>query len=269
MQANPFRSVFVSDVHLGAPHSHAKAFGDFLESLNCEKLYLVGDIVDLWWIARRRACWRPAETRVINLLRLLPRRGIEVIYTPGNHDASMRSLIGHNIAGISVRSRIDVTLANGRRTLITHGDQFDRLVAFSGTQKAIGGYLYDCLLGVDATMNAVRNSLGLSRISLAHWIKRRNGQTQVYLNRYRAAAHEYARSKGFDGVICGHVHQPEIHFSKEVIYGNCGDWVENLTAIGEDARGDLVRLRWDKVAMSQQPQIALTGDILGSVTSLD
>ena len=254
----PVRSVFISDVHLGAPHAHAEELADFLQSLECEQVYLVGDIVDLWWVARRRACWRASETRVMNLLRLMPRKGIEVIYVPGNHDAALRALVGQQLAGIKVQSRAEHTLANGRRMLITHGDQFDRLVRFSGAQRALGSFLYDGLLDLDATMNGIRKRLGVQRFSLANWIKSRSGRTQIYIQRYEAAVLSYAQRKGFDGAICGHIHQPKLRLENGLIYANCGDWVENLTAVVEDAQGALMQIRWHGQPVVESAQCSVS-----------
>jgi UDP-2,3-diacylglucosamine pyrophosphatase LpxH len=254
----PLRSVFVSDVHLGAPYSHAEELAEFLSTLSCERLFLVGDIVDLWWLAHRKAKWHQAETRVIDLLRRMPRRGIEVIYIPGNHDAALRSLAGQFLAGIPVRHRAEHSLATGRRILVTHGDQFDRDVRFNVAQKALGGFLYDGLLDFDAIMNSIRKRVGMPRFSLAQWIKSRSGRTQIYIQRYENAVLQYAKNKGFDGAVCGHIHQPQLRALDNIVYANCGDWVENLTAIVEDAHGTLMQIRWRSQALveASEPNFA-------------
>lgn len=250
------RSVFISDVHLGAPHAHADELAALLTTLDCEKLYLVGDIVDLWWVARKRVCWTKSETRVLDLIRKLPKRGIEVIYIPGNHDCALRTVGGQLLAGIQVRSRTEHRLYSGRRLLITHGDQFNRYVRFDASQKALGEVIYDSLLSFDAFANAMRKRFGVRRFSLASWIKARNGKAQDYLNRFEAVAIDSSRSKGFDGAVCGHIHRVNLRESNGFVYANCGDWVENLTAIAEDTRGNLMQLKWADSAMHAAIQIA-------------
>jgi UDP-2,3-diacylglucosamine pyrophosphatase LpxH len=243
------RSVFISDVHLGAPHAHAEELASFLSNLDCERLYLVGDIVDLWWVSRRRATWNKAETRVLDLLRRMPKRGIEVIYIPGNHDAALRAIGGQLLAGVQVRAKAEHFCSNGQRLLITHGDQFDRHVRFCKVQKAVGGYLYDGLLDFDAYANALRKRFGMRRFSLANWIKARNGQAKDYLQRFESAVADSALQKGFDGAVCGHIHHAKLSRTENFTYANCGDWVENLTAIAEDHSGALIQLQWNPQAI--------------------
>ena len=243
------RSVFISDTHLGAPHAHAGELAVFLSTLACEKLYLVGDIVDLWWVARKRVCWTKNETRALDLLRKLPKRGIEVIYIPGNHDAALRTVGGQLLAGIQVQSRTEHLLLTGQRLLVTHGDQFDRYVRFDASQKALGEVIYDGLLSFDAFANAMRKRFGVRRFSLASWIKSRNSKAQQYLDRFEEVVINYARSKGFDGAVCGHIHRANLRESGGFAYANCGDWVENLTAIAEDEFGNLIQLKWTENTM--------------------
>lgn len=249
------RSVFISDVHLGAPHAHAGELAVFLATLDCERLYLVGDIVDLWWVARKRVCWTMSETRVLDLIRKLPKRGIEVIYIPGNHDCALRTVGGQLLAGIQVRSRAEHRLYSGRRLLITHGDQFDRYVRFDASQKALGELIYDGLLSFDAFANAMRKRFGVRRFSLASWIKARNGKAQDYLQRFEEVVISSSRAKGFDDAVCGHIHRANLRESNGFVYANCGDWVENLTAIAEDMRGNLIQFKWADDAMHAAVQI--------------
>jgi UDP-2,3-diacylglucosamine pyrophosphatase LpxH len=238
------RSLFLSDLHLGAPHAHARELADFLESIECEKIYLVGDIVDLWWVSKRKACWGRSETRVLEILRQLNRRGVSITYLPGNHDAPMRAVGGEYLAGIKVQRRAVHQLPDGRSLLVTHGDQFDRDVRFSRLQKALGAQIYDTMLSLDATANAVRAWFGWRRFSLAGWIKRRNGKANEYVARYEQAAMNHAVNSGLDGIICGHIHQPRLQETNGKVYANCGDWVENLTAIAEDMDGQLLQMAW-------------------------
>ena len=136
------RAVFVSDVHLGSKHCHAAQFADFLETLHCRQLYLVGDIVDLWWMAQKRATWNSAHNRVVEALHALRRRGTELIYIPGNHDRPIRRFCGLVLPAMQVRRRAIHVTADGRRLLVTHGDDYDAVTHFGGLQERFGDWLY-------------------------------------------------------------------------------------------------------------------------------
>lgn len=233
------RAVFISDVHLGSKHCHAAELADFLGALRCDRLYLVGDIVDLWWMSRRRAVWTSAQQRVFEALHALARAGTELVYVPGNHDRSARCFCGLVLPRMQVRRRTIHTTADGRRLLITHGDDYDGVTHFGGLQEQFGDWLYYRILTGNQWVNRVRRRFGLGYWSLAEFIKRRSGAAERYIARFVQAGLDDARRRGLDGVLCGHIHRAALFERDGCVYANDGDWVESLTALVEDADGTL------------------------------
>lgn len=174
------RAVFISDVHLGTKHCHAAELADFLDGLRCERLYLVGDIVDLWWIARRRTRWNGAHARVIEALHALHQRGTVLIYVPGNHDRPVRRLCGLMVPGMRVRRRAIHETADGRRLLVTHGDDYDNVTQFGGLQERLGDWIYYRILSCDRLLNLARRRLGQRHWSLLSFVKRQSGAAERY-----------------------------------------------------------------------------------------
>ncbi|MEP6907080.1 MAG: UDP-2,3-diacylglucosamine diphosphatase [Pseudoxanthomonas sp.] len=236
------RAVFVSDVHLGSKHCHAAEFADFLETLNCARLYLVGDIVDLWWMAQKRAHWQSAHNRVIEALHALSRRGTELIYIPGNHDRPIRKFCGLMLPAMQVRRRAIHVTADGRRLLVTHGDDYDAITHFGGLQERFGDWLYYRILTGNQIVNGLRRKIGLRYWSLSDYLKQRSGAAERYIERYVQAGLDDARCRGLDGIICGHIHRAALIERDGLVYANDGDWVESLTALSEEADGSLCLL---------------------------
>lgn len=233
------RAVFVSDVHLGAKHCHAAELADFLGNLRCDRLYLVGDIVDLWWMSQRRATWGAAQYRVVEALHALARAGTELIYVPGNHDRSVRRFCGLALPRMQVRRRAIHLTADGRRLLVTHGDDYDTVTQFGGMQEKFGDWLYERILTGNQLTNRVRRWFGLRYWSLADFLKRRSGAAERYISRFVQAGLNDARQRGLDGIVCGHIHRAALFERDGCIYANDGDWVESLTALAEDPDGTL------------------------------
>lgn len=236
------RAVFVSDVHLGSKHCHAAEFADFLGGLRCRQLYLVGDIVDLWWMAQKRAIWSSAHNRVIEALHALHQAGTEIIYIPGNHDRPIRRFCGLMLPAMQVRRRAIHVTADGRRLLVTHGDDYDAVTHFRGLQERFGDWLYYRILTGNRAFNALRRRLGLRYWSLSEYLKRKSSAAERYIERFQQAGLEDARRRGLDGIICGHIHRAELLQREGLVYANDGDWVESLTALSEEADGSLCLL---------------------------
>lgn len=236
--AVPTRSVFISDLHLGTRDCRAKELAEFLRNTEMETLFLVGDVVDLWSM-RRGIYWPVSHQDVVRLIIDKVRRGTRVIYIPGNHDELARALCGSLLAGVEVHAEYEHTTRTGQRLLVMHGDAFDGAVRFSPLLKATGSALYTMLLWVGRYVNLARGLFGLPHWSLAAWLKSRVGDAREYVQRFeRAAAHE-ARRRGFDGIVCGHIHRPQVQRIDGVLYCNDGDWVDHCTALIEDRHGEL------------------------------
>jgi UDP-2,3-diacylglucosamine pyrophosphatase LpxH len=233
------RAVFLSDVHLGSRHCHATELARFLADLRCERLYLVGDIIDLWWMAHRRASWQPAHSEVIQALHALRGAGTEIIYIPGNHDASLRQVCGLMLPAMQVRRRAIHVTADGRRLLVAHGDDYDGVTHFGGLQERFGDWLYYRILTGNHLLNAVRRRLGRRYWSLSAFLKKRSSAAERYIERFVQAGLEDVRRRGLDGIVCGHIHRAALVERDGLVYANDGDWVESLTALVEDPDGRL------------------------------
>jgi UDP-2,3-diacylglucosamine pyrophosphatase LpxH len=233
------RAVFVSDVHLGSRHCHAAELADFLGTLRCAQLYLVGDIVDFWWMSQRRATWGAAQQRVVEALHALARAGTVIVYVPGNHDRSIRRFCGLMLPGMQLRRRAIHVTADGRRLLVIHGDDYDNITHFGSVQEKLGDWLYYRILFANGFVNRLRRRFGLRYWSLAEYLKKRSVAAERYIARFVQAGFDDARRRGLDGIVCGHIHRAALFERDGLVYANDGDWVESLTALAEDADGTL------------------------------
>ena len=244
-----YRSVFISDTHLGTRGCRSGHLADFLRRVSCDRLYLVGDIVDGWRL-RKSWYWDEKHDDVLRLILGHARRGTEVIYIPGNHDEMLRSwlpyiaMTGLEISGIHLRSEAVHLTADNRRLLVIHGDEFDNAVRYARYLSVIGDWAYDAAVALNRWFNAARQRIGLSYWSLSGYLKRQIKEALKAIERFEAAAVEEARRRGFDGVVCGHIHHPATRRVDGVLYLNGGDWVESCTALVEHADGNLQLLDW-------------------------
>lgn len=253
MPAARQRAVFISDIHLGSRHCHAAELATFLRGLRCERLYLVGDIVDLWWVAQRRAHWRAEHNAVIEALHALRRDGTALIYVPGNHDRPARRLCGLVLPAMQVRRRAIHVTADGRRLLVVHGDDYDGATHFGGLQERFGDWLYYRILTLNQRTNGVRRRLGLHYWSLAEFLKRRSVAAERFIGRFVQAGLADARRRGLDGIVCGHIHRAALIERDGLVYANDGDWVESLTALVEGPDGHLRLLAHTGTELARLP----------------
>jgi UDP-2,3-diacylglucosamine pyrophosphatase LpxH len=235
-----FRTVFLSDTHLGSYGARAEPLAELLSLLACRKLYLVGDIIDMWQL-RRRWRWNDACDAVIARVLDLARNDTEVVFVPGNHDDAARKYVGLEIAGVKIRLRDVHRTADGRRLLVTHGDQYDLVIQHSPTLCLVGDFAYEVLLKINAVYNRLRALCGRPYWSLSQFVKLRVKSACTFISRFEETLLHEAEREGLDGVVCGHIHKPELKNGK-VDYLNCGDWVESCTLVVEhfDGRLELV-----------------------------
>lgn len=236
------RAIWISDVHLGSANCKAKQLLHFLDRVKCEKLYLVGDIVDLLAM-QRRVHWPKAHNKVISKLLKLSRRHTEVIYIPGNHDFAFRTLCNNELGKIKIRRTVVHETQQGSRMLVTHGDELDYAVRYSRLNRFLGDIAYDLLMGLNRWVDQIRDLMGLRYWSLAKWVKKNSAKAEQAIDAYQLAAIQMAKLRGFDGIICGHLHFPAIRRLEGVLYCNDGDWVENCSALIETDTGDLRLIR--------------------------
>lgn len=247
-QRNPFpfkrnvRTIWISDVHLGFPGCSADYLLDFIREMRCETLYLVGDIVDFWYLKKKRY-WPQSHSNVIRSLLGKAKHDTRVVFVPGNHDEAMRQYDGMTIGNIEVINEVVHETADGRRLLILHGDQFDAAVVSSPLLGLIGSRLYDGLLKLNRLVNWVRTKMGRDHWSLAAYLKQRVKKAVKFMSNFEEAVRRSAEKNEVDGLVCGHIHRPEIAVGEDVIYLNCGDWVESCTALIEHHDGTIELIR--------------------------
>ena len=232
------RTVWISDLHLGTPGCQAQALLDFLRDVECETLYLVGDIIDGWQL-RRQWYWPQSHNDVVQKLLRKARKGTRVVFVPGNHDEFARKYLGHNFGGIDVVEEAIHELADGRRLWVTHGDLFDGVIQHAKWLAYMGDHAYEFTLKLNRYLNSLRARLGLPYWSLSRYLKFKVKRAASYVGSFEAAVAREARARGLQGVVCGHIHHAEMRTIDGVLYCNDGDWVESLTALVEYPDGRL------------------------------
>ncbi len=255
------RTVFISDVHLGFRGCQADYLLDFLNSIDTDRLVLVGDIVDLWAL-KRSLYWPAAHQEVLRTIIKLSQSGTEVIYVPGNHDEAAREFCGMSFGEIKIHRQLEHETADGKRLLVLHGDEFDGAVHFSAWLKHFGSFLYDRMVDLARVVHYLRHKLGRPYWSLASWLKHNVPNAMTYILAFEHAAAQEAARRGFDGVVCGHIHRAELRTVDGILYCNDGDWVEHCTALVEDRNGRLAILRWTEHAQLGAAPAGVAGAVL-------
>lgn len=238
------RTIFISDVHLGTRGCQASLLADFLGKHDAETLYLIGDIFDGWKL-QRGWHWPSTHNEVVQRILQKAQNGTRVVFIPGNHDEVMRKFPGIHFGGIEVRDHDAFVSAQGKRYLITHGDQFDTVIANAKWLAYLGDRAYATLIWLNPKINLVRRLWSRKYWSLSKWTKHQVKQAVNFIGKYEEVLSEDARQRGFDGVICGHIHHATIRQIGDIHYLNTGDWVESCTAIVEDQTGALRLIDWE------------------------
>jgi UDP-2,3-diacylglucosamine pyrophosphatase LpxH len=238
-----YRAIFLSDIHLGTRGCRADALLEFLKYHTCDELYLVGDIIDGWRF-RRGFYWPQDHTNVLRRFLTLSKRGTRVIYVTGNHDEFLRKYSDMDVGNIALVDAEVHHTADGRRLLVVHGDAYDVVTLYHRWVALLGDLGYAVLLALNTRLNRWRACLGFGYWSLSAWVKHRVKRAVNYVSSFEESVSHHCRQRGFDGVICGHIHHAEITHYGDVCYMNCGDWVESCTALIEDATGRFRIIRW-------------------------
>jgi UDP-2,3-diacylglucosamine pyrophosphatase LpxH len=245
-----FKTIWLSDVHLGSRACRVQLLLDFLRQTRCETLYLVGDIIDLESL-RRSFFWPTTHTEVLRALLKKSQDGTRVVYIPGNHDDDMRALIGTRFDNVEVHGRCIHTTAAGTRLLVLHGDELDALLEHDFLSALVGAVAYRSLLCLNRFVHWLHELSGRPYWSLAQHVKTKIGGAQRYIARFRNASLQAAKAAGVDGIVCGHIHKAELVERDGLVYCNDGDWVESCTALVERPDGTLELLTW-----AAQPAVA-------------
>ena len=240
------RTIWISDIHLGTAGCKAGFLLDFLKWNDSDTLYLVGDIIDGWQL-RRGWNWPQAHNDVIQKILRKARKGTRVIYVPGNHDEFARGYLDHAFGGIEVMHEAVHVTADGKRLLVTHGDLFDGVVQQARWIALLGDQLYTLILALNHWFNRARARMGFGYWSLSQYLKHKAKTAVAFIADFEAALIREARRRGFDGVVCGHIHKAEIRMIDGMLYCDDGDWVESLAALVDDHAGRLEIVEWKTI----------------------
>ena len=248
------RAGWISDVHLGTRGSQAAALLEFLRDHEFETLYLVGDLIDIWSLRRRRY-WPQSHNDVVQKLLRKARKGTRLVYIPGNHDEFVAGFPG-DFGNIEIMPNTVHRTLDGRRILVMHGHELDTVVQNIGWLAHAGDIGYQLLLQANHPVHWVRHRLGLAPWSLSAYVKLRVKNAVNFISDFEEAVGRYAADAGVNAVLCGHIHSPSIRQIGDVSYYNCGDWVEHCTALVEDWNGkvSLMRLHDNPGVAAAMPQ---------------
>ena len=259
--ASSLRAVFISDIHLGTPGCQADALLDFLKHHPSDTLYLVGDIVDGWQM-RRRWFWPQSHNDVVQKLLRRARKGCRVVFVPDNHDEFARQFDGMHFGGIEVANEAVHTTADGRHLWVIHGDHFDGVIQCAKWLAHVGDWAYGVTLELNRHFNRIRHKLGMPYWSLSQYLKHKVKRAVCHVNDFERAVAAEARERGYHGVVCGHIHRPEMRTIDGTLYANDGDWVESLSALVEHQDDRLELVHWHPMGHGgltlplKEPQVA-------------
>jgi UDP-2,3-diacylglucosamine pyrophosphatase LpxH len=241
-----YKSIFISDLHLGYKVSRSDLVTDFLENHTCENLYLVGDIIDFWEL-HRKFVWNRDDSLVLRQILLKKSCGTKVFYLVGNHDGIIRPFINDiSFEGITFANEIVHEGVDGKRYLVVHGDLFDNATVIWEVISRSGGRAYEYSVSLNRMINKVREWFGYAPASISSALKHRVKSAMNYINKFEDHMVKYCKEKDCDGAICGHIHTATIRDMNGLIYMNCGDWVESYTALVENEDGTFEIVKWNK-----------------------
>ena len=243
-----YRTVWISDLHLGTRGCNATGVLDFFRYNEFRTLYLVGDLIDVWHLRRDRY-WPQAHNDVIQKILRKARKGTKIVFIPGNHDEFCRNFLG-SYGNVVIKTRDVHTTATGCRLLVMHGHEFDTVTTHAEWLAHLGDAGYTFLLYANRPLNWLRQRFGLGHWSLSAYVKGRVKSAVSYVSQFEEAVGRYAALHKADGIVCGHIHTPAIRKIRGIDYYNCGDWVENSTALVEHLDGTIRLLGWEEAGLA-------------------
>jgi UDP-2,3-diacylglucosamine pyrophosphatase LpxH len=238
-----YRAIWISDIHLGTPGCKAEFLLDFLKWHDSKDLFLVGDIIDGWQL-KKGWYWKQSHNDVVQKILRKARKGTRVTYIAGNHDEVLRQFLGLAFGDIKIVDETSHQLLDGRVLWITHGDLFDGVIQHAKWLAYLGDTLYTLVLNINHHLNRIRHRMGLSYWSLSQYLKHKVKNAVSFISSFEEALTSEARRRGYDGVVCGHIHKAEIREINGTLYCNDGDWVESLSALVETNTGELKIIHW-------------------------
>jgi UDP-2,3-diacylglucosamine pyrophosphatase LpxH len=250
-----YRTIAISDIHFGTRDCKADQLNNFLKHNTCETLYLVGDVIDAWKITQNRWRWKQSHSNAVRRILGHAKHGTRVVYVIGNHDEFLRQLVqyGFSFGRVEIVNQCEHSGADGRRYLVTHGDLFDGISQLAPWLAYLGDKTYDFVLNLNSSLNAIRHRLGFGYWSLSKFLKHKVKTSANFIFQFERNLAGYCRKRGFDGVICGHIHHAEIREIDGITYMNDGDWVESMTALVEHHSG-----QWEIITWTQAHDTDLT-----------
>ncbi|MCX7891382.1 MAG: UDP-2,3-diacylglucosamine diphosphatase [Burkholderiales bacterium] len=257
------RSIFLSDIHLGSRACQAERLLGFLRHHEAENIFLVGDIIDFWAMARRGVFWSRAQNTVVQKILKRARHGVNVVLVPGNHDEALREYCGASFGDIRVANEYVHTAADGRRYLLLHGDEFDVVTKYHRWLALAGDTAYALVVRLNVLLSWARRSLGIPGYwSLSGYAKRKVKSAVSFIFDFEESVLRNVRGRGVDGVICGHIHAAAVRSVDGLAYINCGDWVDSCTAIVEHQDGRMELVHWNHAAeLAAAALAAATGPV--------
>lgn len=241
-----YKSVFISDVHLGTRGSRAELLVKFLKNIECDNLFLVGDIFDGWRLTKNWY-WNETHSTVIQKILRMSRKGTKIIYLPGNHDEFMRQFLEHSFGNIELHDEYEYNSVSGKKYIIIHGDKFDLVTMNIKWLAHVGDWAYTTLLNINTTLHYFRSLLGLDYWSLSKWAKHKVKEAVNFIGNYEEALVSYAKKNNVDGIICGHIHCAANKEINNIHYLNCGDWVESCTTLVETLNGKFELVHYENI----------------------
>jgi len=243
-----YKTICISDLHLGTTDCKADLLNNFLKHHSCDNLFLIGDIIDGWKIQQNKWRWKQSHTNVIQNVLKYSKRGCKVTYVTGNHDEFLRPFVNQfSLGNITICNQAEYRDTKGNRLLITHGDMFDGITRMSKWISFLGDSAYDFVLWINTHFNYMRHKLGFGYWSLSKFLKSKVKKAVGFIFKFEETLANYCDKKGYDGVICGHIHTPEIKVINETIYMNDGDWVESCSALVEHYDGKWEIVYWKEI----------------------
>ena len=239
------RSIFISDTHFGLAESQVELLHDFLKTYDSEYLYLVGDIIDFWKLSNGGK-WEQKHNNIVRKILSMAKHKTKVIYVPGNHDEVVRQYVGSDFGNIQIKKHDIHTCADGKKYYVMHGDEVDLVVGKMRFLAVLGSEAYDLSITLSHWLNKLRGTFGLPYWSLSSYLKRHVKEAVNYIGNFEESVSKIAKENKVDGVICGHIHNPIIIKQKDIMYVNCGDWVESCTAVIENLDGSLELVDWSR-----------------------
>lgn len=232
------RSLFISDCHLGNDYSSSEKVLWLLKNVECDFLYIVGDFID-GWALKRKFLWKDENNTILQKILRLSRKGTQVYYVWGNHDDFLEKFDSTDLGNCVhiIRETQHVTLKE-EKILIIHGDQFDGFISKNKWLQKIGSILYDYSLYINKFFR-------IFKFSFSKFLKNKAKEAVKYISNYEQTVSMYCEKNGYDSVICGHIHKPEIKQINNVTYYNCGDWIEHNTYLIEDLEGNIQLLTFN------------------------